>query len=110
MKNPGRRMAIRKKCLECSGDSPKETVLCHPNDCPLWPFRLGIPISSPAYRARIEAAFKNHPDDVAELVKLGLNKEDFLRLPEPTPTAPSEAPTKEEEPDSRQKHINFEPF
>jgi hypothetical protein len=33
--------AIRKFCLFCSGDSPKEARLCTAKDCPLYPFRLG---------------------------------------------------------------------
>ena len=33
--------AIRKYCLQCSGDSPKEVRLCVIPECPLYPFRLG---------------------------------------------------------------------
>lgn len=33
--------AIRAKCLECCGSSPKEVRLCSDVDCPLHPFRFG---------------------------------------------------------------------
>ena len=33
--------AIRKKCLECAGNSPKEVRLCQTQECPLYVYRLG---------------------------------------------------------------------
>lgn len=33
--------AIRKKCLDCSGDSFKEVDLCPITDCSLYPYRYG---------------------------------------------------------------------
>jgi hypothetical protein len=33
--------SIRLKCLDCSGESPKEVTLCHITDCALWPKRMG---------------------------------------------------------------------
>jgi len=33
--------AIRKHCLSCSGESPKEVRECVITDCPLYLFRLG---------------------------------------------------------------------
>ncbi|OGU41037.1 MAG: hypothetical protein A2315_10895 [Ignavibacteria bacterium RIFOXYB2_FULL_35_12] len=33
--------SIRKNCLECSNQQPKEVKECHIEDCPLYPFRLG---------------------------------------------------------------------
>ena len=33
--------AIRTKCLECSGGSPKEVRECVIPDCALYPYRLG---------------------------------------------------------------------
>ena len=33
--------AIRLKCLDCSGGSPKEVRLCPAFGCPLWPYRMG---------------------------------------------------------------------
>ena len=32
---------IRKKCLECSGESPKEVAECRVPDCVLFPYRMG---------------------------------------------------------------------
>ena len=34
--------AIRKNCLDCSGNSSKEVELCVIPECPLYPFRFGI--------------------------------------------------------------------
>jgi len=36
-----RAYAIRSKCLDCCGDSPKEVALCPCTQCPLWPYRFG---------------------------------------------------------------------
>ncbi len=36
-----RAKAIRKKCLECCGGSPREVRLCAITDCPLWSYRSG---------------------------------------------------------------------
>ena len=33
--------SIRKHCLECSGQSPKEVRLCLITHCPLYPYRMG---------------------------------------------------------------------
>lgn len=33
--------AIRAKCLDCSGDMPKEVRECPIEDCPLWAYRMG---------------------------------------------------------------------
>jgi hypothetical protein len=33
--------AIRRKCLDCSGQQPAEVKLCETVTCPLWPFRAG---------------------------------------------------------------------
>jgi hypothetical protein len=87
-----RRNAIREKCLYCSGDSPKEVLLCHIFDCYIWPFRTGGFVASSAYQKRIEKAFKNYKADVAALAEMGITKEDFLRLPKRMPSAKSEAP------------------
>ncbi len=34
--------AIRKKCLDCSNNSPKEVTLCPIPECELYPFRFGV--------------------------------------------------------------------
>jgi hypothetical protein len=33
--------AIRKKCIDCSGDNLAEARSCEAVSCPLWPFRAG---------------------------------------------------------------------
>lgn len=33
--------AIRKKCLDCCANSPKEVRLCRSDGCPLYSFRFG---------------------------------------------------------------------
>jgi len=33
--------AIRKKCLDCAGESAREVLLCPIESCALHPFRLG---------------------------------------------------------------------
>lgn len=33
--------AIRAKCLDCMGESPKEVKRCNIPDCSLFPYRLG---------------------------------------------------------------------
>lgn len=33
--------AIRKKCLQCSNDQPKEVKECPIKTCPLYPYRIG---------------------------------------------------------------------
>ena len=33
--------SIRKKCLWCSNDQPKEVQLCPAESCPLWQYRMG---------------------------------------------------------------------
>lgn len=38
-KNPVK--AIRKKCLECSGDYINEVKECPVVECAVWPFRMG---------------------------------------------------------------------
>ncbi len=44
----GRRDAIRRKCIDCSGGKIVEVRRCEAVSCSLWPFRLG---SNP-YRMR----------------------------------------------------------
>ncbi len=33
--------AMRKKCLDCCGNSSREVELCPVRDCALYPYRLG---------------------------------------------------------------------
>jgi hypothetical protein len=48
-----RAQAIKKHCLDCAGESPKEATLCEITDCPLWPYRLGNSLESKAYKKRV---------------------------------------------------------
>ncbi len=34
-------VAIKKKCMDCSGFQPKEVRLCTVKRCNLWPYRMG---------------------------------------------------------------------
>ena len=45
----GRRDAIRRKCIDCSGGKIAEVRRCEAINCSLWPYRLG---SNP-YRERV---------------------------------------------------------
>ena len=44
-KNPLR--AIVKKCMECSGNSLTEVHDCDLENCPLYPYRLGVDPNEP---------------------------------------------------------------
>lgn len=65
--------AIAKYCLECSGDQPKEVIICHLADCPLWEYRCGYHIDTTRYRARIGRALKNYAKDVKALEEVGIH-------------------------------------
>jgi hypothetical protein len=39
--------SIRKYCLDCSNDSPKEVKLCPNKDCPLYVYRFGKRVRDP---------------------------------------------------------------
>jgi hypothetical protein len=73
-----KRKRIVLKCLECSGDSPKEVTLCHLFDCPLWPVRTGSDINSKLYRKRIESAFRRYRRDLDELRAMEVDVDRFL--------------------------------
>ena len=47
-----RRKSIRLHCLECSAFSPKEVRECHIDNCPLFPFRMGVGKQDPKQRDR----------------------------------------------------------
>lgn len=70
--------AIKLKCLDCAGDSPKEVTLCHLFSCPLWPFRIGASIQSKQYRKRMEVALQNFPEDIKALTEMGVDISFFL--------------------------------
>lgn len=62
-----RSMAIKRKCLECSGDRPKEVVLCPVKDCPLYPYRFGFDPGSKRYLNKIKRAYTQWPKESADL-------------------------------------------
>ena len=55
--------AIRLKCLDCSGDSPREVTLCVIRECPLWPFRFGYGMNTQQYRQRMTTAKKRYSNE-----------------------------------------------
>jgi len=69
--------AIKKKCLECSGDSHKEVTLCPVLDCPLWPYRTGRHIRTKSYKERIRKAKKRYSNDFEEMRKEGIDVSKF---------------------------------
>ena len=44
--------AIRAKCLDCTGNQPKEVRLCSCLSCPLWVYRMGV---RPEHKRALEA-------------------------------------------------------
>ena len=44
--------AIRAKCLDCTGNQPKEVRLCTCLSCPLWGYRMGV---RPEHKRALEA-------------------------------------------------------
>ena len=61
--------AIKKKCLDCSGGSPKEVTLCIIIDCPLWPYRLGFSTKDKRYKKRMQSAKRRFPQEFAEVIR-----------------------------------------
>jgi hypothetical protein len=69
---------IRAKCLECSGDSPKEVTLCHQFDCPSWEYRFGYSIKTMRYKRRMEKAKKQFSKEFKELTNMGIDIRNFF--------------------------------
>ncbi len=44
--------AMRAKCLDCTGNQPKEVRLCTCFTCPLWGYRMGV---RPEHKRALEA-------------------------------------------------------
>lgn len=75
--------AIRLKCLDCSGDTPKEVTLCHIVDCSLWQYRFGCSSKSKQYKQRMEKAKKRYSMDYQEMLKaLSEHCKNMPNLPE----------------------------
>ena len=63
---------IYRHCLECAGGSAKEVTLCHLFECPLWAYRTGQHTSTSGYKDRIDNAFRNYSEELAELARMGI--------------------------------------
>jgi hypothetical protein len=75
-----RSQAIKAHCKECSGGTADEATGCSIFDCPLWPFRLGSGVDTPAYKKRIKGFFaKANNAIVQELTAEGLTAKDYLK-------------------------------
>lgn len=68
-----RAKAIRDYCYEYSGDSPKEVIICHLFDCPLWVYRTGNHVNNKAYKVRMGKALKNYARDIKALEEMGIH-------------------------------------
>jgi hypothetical protein len=76
--------AIRAKCLDCTGNQPKEVRLCTCLSCPLWGYRMGVrPDHTRALEANEEVEREKLRDSHAIncsnglATNNGLNKEKF---------------------------------
>ena len=81
--------AIRRKCLDCTGQQVIEVKLCEAVTCPLWPFRAGRhPYTS---RGLLEADPAQCVQDgtpmppKTAISRIGLQGPDFLQSEEPGP-------------------------
>lgn len=70
--------AIQTHCLDCSGGTTKERLLCNVFDCPLWEYRTGSFIGSSQYNTSIRAAFNHCPEEWKELERQGITKDYYL--------------------------------
>ena len=71
--------AIRKFCLDCTGDSRKDVAFCTDPICALWEHRLGADLRSIQGRKIMEANCRKYAKDFAELEeKYGVDPELYL--------------------------------
>lgn len=73
-----RTKAIKAYCLECSGGVYRSALLCSIFDCPLWPYRMGMALTSKQYRASLKRVFEQGGYDVKELLADGIDMAYFL--------------------------------
>lgn len=59
-KKMSRTRAIKVNCFECAGDNAFEVLLCHLEDCPLWPYRTSN------HEKRLKIYLEKHPDIAKE--------------------------------------------
>jgi hypothetical protein len=62
-------LAIKKKCLECSGGDRKEVMACELKNCPLHSYRMGVD-SAAAMLRPAEVEKKKEPESQLEQLKL----------------------------------------
>lgn len=75
MKTPTK--AIGEFCAECAG-TVYDVPLCHIDDCPLWPHRLGCRPGNKKYAQRVRRAWETKPDAAKELTTMGKTLADLL--------------------------------
>jgi len=68
---------IRRNCLWCMCNSPKEVALCTCVNCFYYPYRFGVKPESKVFRAKIDRALKKWPEEAREV---GL-EQPFLEIP-----------------------------
>jgi len=71
--------SIRKKCLECCGDSPKEVCLCHIFDCYLWFYRFGCTPESEIFKRRTERIKKDFQNELKDLEGMDVDTSYFFK-------------------------------
>ena len=57
------------KCLDCSGDSPKNVTLCSIVDCSLWPYRFGYSVKDKRFVGRMQTVARNYPREYQEFIQ-----------------------------------------
>lgn len=79
MRKPlSRPKAVKAHCLECSGGTYRAAVLCSIFDCPLWPYRMGISLTSKQYQDSVRRFFSQGGNDIEELLRDGIDMAFFL--------------------------------
>ena len=69
--------SIRKFCLACVGDSPKDVAFCT-DQCALWEHRLGTDLRSTKGIEMMTHYCKKYPKDFAELKEYGVDPSLYL--------------------------------
>jgi hypothetical protein len=65
--------SIRKFCLACVGDSPKDVAFCTDPKCALWEHRLGTDLRSTKGVEIMTKYCQKYPKDFAELKDYGID-------------------------------------
>jgi len=78
MKRTSPLMAIKANCIDCMGGQNQEVPLCQIQDCPLWPYRLGLNPRSPRYHDRVKTAWATRGEQRKAVEDMGLMLASFL--------------------------------